>query len=98
MRKITAENFNEPKPPHATWRRIGAKKHPDYMVRYDRGGLNVGHSHYGSLTLARKDARALVREGRAWAEVFRFWESGAQIGKAFIASYEVEIESGSSVR
>jgi hypothetical protein len=79
------------------WRTVGKPAHPDYMVRYDRGGMDVRHSHCASLTQARKEARAIVREGRAWAEVFRWAESGVSMRSVFIASYEVEIESGASL-
>lgn len=97
-RIITVDNDNQQAKPEGTqWRRIGLRQHPDYQVRWDRGNLNTGHTTCESLTQARREARALVREGRAWAEVFRYYESGLRIGKAFICSYEVEIESGSAV-
>lgn len=96
-RKITVQNENQQKPGAARWRKIGAAGHADYMVRFDRGHMGTGHTHCDTLTEARKCARNIVKEGRAWAEVFRYWETGQAIGKAFICSYEVETESGAAV-
>lgn len=70
---------------------------PEYMVRWDKGRMETGTSHCMTLTEARKEARALVAEGRAWAEVFRWAENAAGIRKVFICSYEVAVESGSEV-
>lgn len=79
-------------------RRLNATdRTPEYMVRWDKGHLNTGTSHCDTLTQARKEARALVAEGRAWAEVFRWAENGVQMRRVHICSYEVAIECGSEV-
>lgn len=99
MRRTITVQESESKalPAGMRWRTIGAARHPDYMVRYDRGNLETGHSNYVSLTEARKAARSIVREGRAWAEVFRFAENGAAIKAVHMASYEVSWEAGAEV-
>jgi len=71
---------------------------PEYMVRWDRGfAQTVGTTACDTLTQARHEAGALVTEGRAWAEVFRWAENGTGIRPVFICSYEVETESGAAV-
>lgn len=73
------------------------RKGGDYMVRWDRGGMSTGTSHCNTLTQARKEAQELVKEGRAWAEVFRWAENGASMRSMFLCSYEVALECGSEV-
>lgn len=97
-RKIVCNNFEQRPPAGMKWRRIGRPPHPDYNVRFDRGHMETGHTHCASLTEARRTAKAIVREGRAWAEVLRYAEDFNRIKSVLIASYEVEVESGSAIR
>ena len=71
----------------------------EYMVRSrsDAGSMETRHDHCATLTEARKHAKAIVRNGKAWAEIFRWAENGQGMRKVFIASYEVALESGSEV-
>lgn len=58
--------------------------------------IRVGNGHCESpivewvntLTEARKKARASVRSGKAWAEVFRWAETGVSLRKVWICTYE----------
>lgn len=107
-RKITVtESDDKTCPQGMRWRSLtrlpvpgcvtGRSRHPDYMVTWDKGRMEIGTSHCATLGQARKEARALVAEGRAWAEVFRWATNGTSAVKVFICSYEVETESGSAV-
>ncbi len=98
-RKITiTESDDKQLPKGMHWRRIGLAQHADYQVRYDKGHLETGHTSCTSLTEARRTARSIVREGRAWAEVFRYAENGVSIKPVFICSSAAEVESASTVR
>lgn len=95
-RKITVDESYDKNPPAGySWKFNGRAR--GYSVRSSNGPLSVKHEDFPSLTEARKHARAIVRGGLPWAEVFRWAESGTGIKKVFIASYEVEIESGSAI-
>jgi len=69
----------------------------EYYVRSDAGGMRTAREPVATLTEARALARRIVRDGKAWAEVFRVAESGTMDRDVWIASYEVEIESGSAL-
>jgi hypothetical protein len=103
MRQITITNDPETRPRGMTWRNIWRKKcpgvlGPNYTVRIDAAGMRHETKGADTLTQARRIARAAVRDGAAWAEVFRYAENGVSIKSVFVASYEVETESGSSVK
>ena len=69
----------------------------EYYVRWDAGSMNSARETAATLTEARTLARRIVRGGKAWAEVFRMAESGTMVRDVWIASYEVESESGASL-
>lgn len=69
----------------------------EYYVRSDAGGMRTAREPVATLTEARALARRIVRGGKAWAEVFRIAESGVSSRDVWIASYEVETESGATL-
>ena len=63
-----------------------------YMIRYDGGNLHSLTEHCATLTEARKVAKRLVRAGgTTWAEIHRWCESGVQLRKVWICTYEREL-------
>lgn len=98
MRKITVtESDCKRLPKGMRWKPKGG-----YSIRYSRHHIQTnwadGTTHCNTLTEARKDAKSLVREGAAWAEIFRWAENGVSNKGVFICSYEVEEESGAAIK
>lgn len=97
-RKIVVQESDEKLlPTGMRWKKKGG-----YSIRWSRHHIATnwadGNSSCDNLTQARKEARALVREGAAWAEVHRWAENGTTSRGVFICSYEVEEESGSAIK
>ena len=92
---VVSESDNKNLPSGYSWTFNGRTR--GYSVRSGNGAMSVKRGDFRTLTEARKHARAMVRAGKAWSEVFRWAESGVGIRAVFIASYEVELESGSAV-
>lgn len=96
MRKIVvSESDNKSAPIGYSWKFNNRTR--GYSVRSSGGDMQTKHEDFSTLTEARNRARSIVRNGKAWAEVFRWAESSVGIKAVFIASYEVEIESGATV-
>ena len=68
-----------------------------YFVRSDAGGMRTQRDSFATLTEARRHARTIVRSGKGWAEIFRTAENFNACKDVWIASYEVETESGATV-
>jgi hypothetical protein len=64
----------------------------EWQVKSDAPGFAVSVEWFGTLTEARKHARAVIRAGRStWAEVFRYCEHGQGIRAILWAEYEREL-------
>ena len=88
-KRVTVTNEPEALPKGLRWANRKDGKSP-YTVLSEAGGMDTRYDHCATLTDARKLARQLAKE-RGWAEVFRWAESGVQIRKVFVASYEREL-------
>ena len=94
MAEVKCINFPGKKPSGFQWsnayrKACGGLQAPEYIVRWERGFYNPpGTSHCATLTEARKEAKSLVAEGRAWASVDRWAENGTSMRAVPICRYE----------